>query len=84
MLILLLLGLVLGLFVYVLIGFWFVVNGYFFILVVGQCLVVLVFDDIGMMCIGKYVFNYSFMCLGLVNVIVLVIVGLLIGKMVLV
>lgn len=63
--------------------FWPAVNGYFFIPVAGQCLAALAFDDTGTTRIGKYVLNHSFMRPGLVNVIVSVIVGLLIGKMVL-
>ncbi len=62
---------------------WPAVNGYFFIPVAGQCLAALAFDDTGTTRIGKYVLNHSFMRPGLVNVIVSVIVGLLIGKMVL-
>ncbi|TGD30936.1 C4-dicarboxylate ABC transporter, partial [Salmonella enterica subsp. enterica serovar Poona] len=82
-LILLPLGLALGLPAYALIGSWPAVNGYFFIPVAGQCLAALAFDDTGTTRIGKYVLNHSFMRPGLVNVIVSVIVGLLIGKMVL-
>ncbi|EAB5738835.1 anaerobic C4-dicarboxylate transporter [Salmonella enterica subsp. enterica] len=82
-LILLPLGLALGLPAYALIGSWPAVNGYFFIPVAGQCLAALAFDDTGTTRIGKYVLNHSFMRPGLVNMIVSVIVGLLIGKMVL-
>ncbi|RFN17961.1 anaerobic C4-dicarboxylate transporter, partial [Salmonella enterica subsp. enterica serovar Heidelberg str. CFSAN002060] len=82
-LILLPLGLALGLPAYALIGSWPAVNGYFFIPVAGQCLAALAFDDTGTTRIGKYVLNHSFMRPGLVNVIVSVIVGLLIGKMIL-
>ncbi|MQH89171.1 C4-dicarboxylate ABC transporter, partial [Escherichia coli] len=59
------------------------VNGYFFVPGAGQCLAALAFDETGTTRIGKYVLNHSFMRPGLVNVIVSVIVGLLIGKMVL-
>ncbi|MCR2917847.1 C4-dicarboxylate ABC transporter, partial [Escherichia coli] len=51
--------------------------------VAGQCLAALAFDDTGTTRIGKYVLNHSFMRPGLVNVIVSVTVGLIIGKMVL-
>ena len=82
-LILLPLGLALGLPAYALIGSWPAVNGYFFIPVAGQCLAALAFDDTGTTRIGKYVLNHSFMRPGLVNVIVSVAMGLMIGKMVL-
>ncbi|NUU66376.1 anaerobic C4-dicarboxylate transporter [Enterobacteriaceae bacterium BIT-l23] len=82
-LILLPLGLALGLPAYALIGSWPAVNGYFFIPVAGQCLAALAFDDTGTTRIGKYVLNHSFMRPGLVNVIVSVTAGLIIGKMVL-
>lgn len=82
-LILLPLGLALGLPAYALIGSWPAVNGYFFIPVAGQCLAALAFDDTETTRIGKYVLNHSFMRPGLVNVIVSVTVGLIIGKMVL-
>lgn len=68
---------------YALIGSRPAVSGYFFIPVAGRCLAALAFDDTGTTRIGKYVLNHSFMRPGLVNVIVSVIVGLLIGKMVL-
>lgn len=83
-LILLPLGLALGLPAYALIGSWPAVNGYFFIPVAGQCLAALAFDDTGTTRIGKYVLNHSFMRPGLVTVFVSVVMGLLIGKMVLV
>ena len=82
-LILLPLGLALGLPAYALIGSWPAVNGYFFIPVAGQCLAALAFDDTGTTRIGKYVLNHSFMRPGLVNVIVSVAMGLMIGKMIL-
>ncbi|MCM2444982.1 anaerobic C4-dicarboxylate transporter [Rahnella sp. CG8] len=79
-LILIPLGLALGLPAYVLIGSWPAVNGYFFFPIAAQCLAALAFDDTGTTRIGKYVLNHSFMRPGLVNVIVSVVVGLILGK----
>lgn len=76
MVILFLFGIVLGIFVFVLIGVFVVVNGYFFVFNYGLIIVLIDFDIIGIIKIGKYIFNYSFMFLGLLSMVFCLVFGL--------
>lgn len=73
----------LGLPTYVIIGAWMAVNANFFLPVSSQCLAAISFDTAGTTKIGKYVLNHSFMIPGMINIIVSVVAGTLIGSILL-
>lgn len=70
-----LMGLQLGVDFKMLIVFFFVVYGYFVLLIYLSDLVCIGFDCLGIIKIGKFIINYSFIISGFIGVICLCIIG---------
>lgn len=75
-------GLGLGLELVLLIGLMLVLYGYFFILNYLLDIVIVNFDNIGIIKIGKWYFNYFFMVVGLIFVILVCCVGFVFSKII--
>lgn len=82
MLLIILFVVVFDVFIWVILVFYVVVIGVFVLLMYLILLVVMEFDIIGIICVGKYVLNYLFMLSGLGGIIVGVVLGFVIVLMI--
>lgn len=72
-----LIGIMIGFLVMFLVGLWLVMMGIYILLVNGSQVVMVVFDQIGMIRMGKFVVDYFFQLLNFVYIGIVIIVGVM-------
>lgn len=78
--VLMLMVLVLNVLLLIVVVFFVVVFGLFILLIYLMLVVVVQMDDMGIICIGKFVFNYLFFILGILGVVLVVCFGFVLGS----